>query len=639
MRRSIRQLVAILFLAFWLISVSGNAPVNGQSGDVPLREDRNDLYYKSYLGLMPLAYGMSTELQANTNALIFQNEPFTAPHDLFQPYIIYSTGSWPEVVVSGEFTGDSSLDVAMTTSYDFTPTQDNRVLIFDQLNTGVLANTQALPAGLDPTAVARGDFNFDGLNDLAVINQSEDSLGVFLQQEAGNWTDMVTYPTQATPDGLTRGDFNGDMRDDIAVSYSASQVVSVFYQNFSGTFNTPIHLAFANGGFNDISSGDLNGDGWDDLVVLRGAGYHTDQVAVFYQQDHMLSAPIFRTVQDGTYLAHSLAVGDLNNDGLDDIAVTAGGNTPNAYLNVLLQAANGILSVNPSVYPAYHLPEAVQIADVDHDGLNDVIALHAAWMAVSVYTQNETGNLDVYTSFPLPYRDFYRPDSLAISDVNCDGALDLLIANHSSNASQNGLVVLTNSGDAPISRITTPVWGTYLRVQPFINIGGTASSDEGTLEISTDGGKNWTSQPSDTNWTFEWFIPQEEGVYRLLSRLSVSDVVQSPPGETKVIVDRTDPTGSVSINAGAVSTREHSVQLSLVAQDTTSGVCWFRLRNQGELWGNFIPFTSSSDWILSPGGGSKTVEAQYRDCAGNVSVVVSDDIIIMMNIYLPLLLR
>lgn len=254
-------------------------------------------------------------------------------------------------------------------------------------------------------ALARGDFNSDGRHDAVAVNQGDNTLGIFTQYPTGTLSSMVTYTTGDSPDGLAVGDFNGDLRDDIAVSHAISESLAVYYQQANGTFAAPVYFGLSSGGFNDIATGDLNGDGYDDLVVLRGAGHPDSQIAVFYQTNHTFAAPIFLTAEEGGFLTHGLAVGDVTNDGRDDIVVTAGGNVPQAFLNVFVQQSDGTMAIiTPVVYPAFHLPEAVKIGDVNHDGRNDVVAVHASWLTLSVYTQAVTGTLVPQRSYTVPYR-------------------------------------------------------------------------------------------------------------------------------------------------------------------------------------------------------------------------------------------
>jgi hypothetical protein len=94
-------------------------------------------------------------------------------------------------------------------------------------------------------------------------------------------------------------------------------------------------------------------------------------------------------------------------------------------------------------------------------------------------------------------------------------------------------------------------------------------------------------------------------------------------------VDTAVPRGTMSINAGAASTRSQSVTLSLSASDPSpaSGVVSVRFRNETTTtWSEWLPYSSSAPWQLSNGAGTKTVYAQFQDRAGNVSATASDKI-------------
>ncbi|HHN93426.1 MAG TPA: hypothetical protein ENK17_01535, partial [Anaerolineae bacterium] len=365
-----------------------------------------------------------------------------------------------------------------------------------------------------------------------------------------------------------------------------------------------------------------------DLVLLRGAGHTSYQIAIFYQENRALGAPVFRTAEDGGFLAHGLAVGDVTGDGRDDVVVTAGGNTPHAYLNVFPQGADGSLVLTPTVYPAFHLPEAVEIGDVNHDGRNDVVNVHAAWMSLSVYTQTVSGALSAYERYPLPYTDYYRPAGLALADVSHDGALDVLIASHSSLSAENGLVVLTNSGDAPTSTITVPAAGVYITDTALFPIQGRASTADGVLEVSTDGGQTWQSRPAAAAWTFTWTAPLTDGSYILLSRLTdAAGVVQAPPARSRAIVDHTPPLGSLLINDGAVYTNRPTVTLTVDGSDF-NGLAAMRFANQGSGYDAWATFAPTYTWTLTGADGLKTVTGQVRDVPGNTGEPFSDTIIL-----------
>lgn len=112
---------------------------------------------------------------------------------------------------------------------------------------------------------------------------------------------MTTYATGTSPDGLALGDFDGDTRLDVAVSHAVDQTIAIYYQQSDGTLSTPTTIGVSSGGFNELEAGNINGDGYNDLVMLRGAGHTSLHLAIFYQQGPAL--PHLRTAQDGGFLA------------------------------------------------------------------------------------------------------------------------------------------------------------------------------------------------------------------------------------------------------------------------------------------------------------------------------------------------
>jgi WD40 repeat protein len=97
----------------------------------------------------------------------------------------------------------------------------------------------------------------------------------------------------------------------------------------------------------------------------------------------------------------------------------------------------------------------------------------------------------------------------------------------------------------------------------------------------------------------------------------------------RVNIDKTPPTGSLTINDGAATTGSNYVTLKIQANDPLSGVAEMRFSNDGRTWSDWESFRSTRyDWDLARYGGvnqmgPKTVYAQLRDRAGNVSQTFS----------------
>lgn len=497
---------------FFVWVLLGLALLPAQADPIP----QDGLYLKSRLGLMPPAYGQG---ESQPQARLLDSS------GLLNAYTTYAVGAWPEVVGLGQLTADRRQDAAVAASHYFDPPNGDKLHLFAQTITGVLSRTVRYDTGSNPRAIAVGDLDGDGRDDVVVVNQGDDALGVFWQSAGGALSAMQTFAAGDAPDGVALGDFNGDCRLDVAVSHAQAQEIRIYHQLEGQTFSSPVSYTVGSAGFNEIAAGDVDGDGDDDVVLLRGAGYATDDLAIFYQQGGALGSPVFRTVEDGGYLAHGLALGDVTGDGRADIVAVAGGNTPDAFINVFTQGSDGTLASTPITYAAYHLPEVVEIGDVNHDGRNDAVVLHAAWQTLSVYTQTVAGSFSAYSTHALPYVDHYQPQALALGDLNSDGSLDVAIAD-----ARNGLVVLTNTLTAPLSTIDYPPCCTSITATNQLITGTVTGASQ--VQLSLDNGRTWqTVAASGGVWSYNWSVAAlHGGAHRVWVR-AVADNgrVQAPP--------------------------------------------------------------------------------------------------------------
>jgi hypothetical protein len=344
---------------------------------------------------------------------------------LFRPYLIYPGGDWDEAVGIGDFNDDGLNDVA--TSEDFFT---GYLRIYLQNSSGTLNSPVLYNIGARPSTLAVGDLNDDGLDDVVTANVHDNEIGVFLQLPNGTLAAQVTYDTSTGPDAIAVADLNDDGRDDIVVSHWNAPNIGVFIQNTNGTLDPRVSYSAPQSGYDDIDTGDLNNDGLIDVVKMNGQG--GPALSVYLQTiSGTLSGPISYNHDD----PNGVAVGDVTGDGLQDIALTYGGNGPSANLAVFAQTVAGTLQLD-ATYSAYDIPEPVEVADVDMDGRQDVVTIHSGWLAMGVFLQKTDGTLSPYELFGLPYGQ-YGPQGLDLGDINNDGLPDVTIANYSL-----GLVVL-----------------------------------------------------------------------------------------------------------------------------------------------------------------------------------------------------
>ncbi len=151
-----------------------------------------------------------------------------------------------------------------------------------------------------------------------------------------------------------------------------------------------------------------------------------------------------------------------------------------------------------------------------------------------------------------------------------------------------------------------------------------AGSGVAQVRYSNDG-TAWTSWESPST-SKTWYLPYGDGIKWIYYQ--VQDVVGwiSPTYSDNIILDASQPYGSISINNGAAWTTTRSVTLQLTYYDTGSGVDQVSFSNDGSLWTVWLSPTPTRNWTLQTGEGTKTVYYRIRDKAGGISLVKSDSI-------------
>ena len=296
----------------------------------------------------------------------------------------YSTGSGPVALITGDFDGDGNLDLAALNSTDQTVT----VRLGNGDGTFGGRNTYSLPGVLltltTPTALTMGDFNGDGIPDLAVA-ESATTLGfipanglvdVMLGDGTGAFPagSVSQISVGKAPSAVVAGDFNGDGNLDFAVSNQSDNTISVMKGNGSGTtFTNFSGSPFGTGGGTSpaaIALADFNGDGQPDLAVAESGQNRVD---------------IFKGNGDGSFtlLANatstgnkpvSIVAGDFNADGKVDFAVT---NQSDNTTTIMLGTGTGTVFTAATASPfttgtGTTSPVAIAAADFNGDGTADL---------------------------------------------------------------------------------------------------------------------------------------------------------------------------------------------------------------------------------------------------------------------------
>src|SRR5262249_5207216 len=117
----------------------------------------------------------------------------------------------------------------------------------------------------------------NGRTDLAVAGTGTDSFGnyvgevsVLLGNGHGAFQPVANYAVGTFLADVAPGDFTGNGRTDLAVTNQSDNTVSVLLGNGNGAFVSPSRLAIAARGTPVVA--DVNGDGTNDVLVINSAG-------------------------------------------------------------------------------------------------------------------------------------------------------------------------------------------------------------------------------------------------------------------------------------------------------------------------------------------------------------------------------
>lgn len=178
-------------------------------------------------------------------------------------------------IAAGDFNGDGNWDLAASTDDKSAGTLS--VHLGD--STAVFALTTNLVIGDFPRDIVAGDFNNDGILDLATADSGADSLSVFLGAANGLWGSRAQFSVGDTPHGLAVGDFNGDGKPDLVNANRDGNSVSLLLGDGHGGFGRRADMAIDNGLPYSVAVGDFNMDGRPDIVTANAGD---DTIAVFF---------------------------------------------------------------------------------------------------------------------------------------------------------------------------------------------------------------------------------------------------------------------------------------------------------------------------------------------------------------------
>ncbi|HEX9656928.1 MAG TPA: FG-GAP-like repeat-containing protein [Bacteroidota bacterium] len=373
------------------------------------------------------------------------------------------------VAGAGDVNGDGYADVIVGSPFnDVGGNNAGRALIFfvstsmdnvaDVITTGATADDS-----FGRSVAGAGDVNGDGYGDVMVGAQFNDAGGsnagrayVYLNSLTG--TDVPDeFFTGAPGDNLgisaaSAGDVNGDGFDDIVVGAYLATILDTgkayIYFGGVGMDNsadvTLIGVATTDWfGFSVAGSGDVNGDGYGDVIV---GAYIANMAYIFFggtSMDNVADVTLTGEAGSDGFGFSVAGSGDVNGDGYSDVIVGAYGNDAGgvnagrAYVYFGGAVMNSIADVTLTGAAAadFFGFSAAGTGDVNGDGYSDVIVGASgndvdgvnAGRAYVYFGGAVMNNIADVTLTGAAASDFFGTSVASADDVNDDGYSDVIV--------------------------------------------------------------------------------------------------------------------------------------------------------------------------------------------------------------------
>lgn len=280
---------------------------------------------------------------------------FGSASGTFDAPIEFLDGRGVLAVALGNFDDAPGMDIAAAV-----PAEDQvEFLFFDGAG---FVTGPALESASGPRALARGDFDDDGIDDLAIAHEVSDDIRVVLGNGDGTFAALPSFAAGTAPLGLAAGQLDGSDGDDLAVANFGSGGVGIYRSTLTG-FSPPTGYP-AQAGVRDVVLADFDDDGSLDL----GAIHQDTGTAGFWpgSGDGTLGTLIITPI--GAHPRDALGT-DLDADGTPDMVVALqSGNAVG-----VLRGGKGRGFETPEVFGTMSAPNAVAAGDLDGDGALDLV--------------------------------------------------------------------------------------------------------------------------------------------------------------------------------------------------------------------------------------------------------------------------
>lgn len=378
----------------------------------------------------------------------------------------YNTTSYISnaVLTVGDFNGDGKADFVATPKDNNASWKNFRIFISNGSGF-TLANNSSIALEGDVKQVVTGDFNGDGLDDIAVLilyNKKYYNTWLYFTNVSGN---NVTLTKSSTASlslsqeyNIHALEVNGDGVADLFAWIEGTKTCHILRSVFSGNAITPLGydaIRFCDRNWSRVEYVDVNGDGLTDVMNLDDSGYSIMLCDGFGTYSEMKTGK-------WPNKNHIISYADINGDGKTDMMLTGYNDTEWSQWVNLYSDGTGVFIKNGENYFTRKFDARktnIYIADINGDGYDDFYAIDKTnssdnMVPVNAYINDGTGSFTLQASngyaYPSDKWNFY------FGDFNGDGRNDIVCTANWDKTTWSGcqLYVATQGNDNLVSKIT-----------------------------------------------------------------------------------------------------------------------------------------------------------------------------------------
>jgi hypothetical protein len=307
-----------------------------------------------------------------------------------------------------------------------------RKLEINELPPDARFRIDSIPVDERIAAMAVTDLNGDGRPDIVFYGDAKD-LTVLYNQGTNGWSDPKTWHIEdgrMDPNALVTGDLNDDGRADV-VLLGDNGSLYFLPQQADHTLGEPEKISYS-GTPNAVQITDVNGDGKDDLLLVDWDSPTPFRFRLQMPGGQLGPEIYFKTQPIRSYCADRLE----NNSNL--YVVTLAQNSGRAEVSQFTrrpaEALSGAFRRGQFQILPLHKTDAAQRgelwADVNGDGLPDLLVAEPESGQLSVYLQQPDGSLGAPKKFPC----LAGVSQIAVADWNGDGHVEIFLLSHDESA-------------------------------------------------------------------------------------------------------------------------------------------------------------------------------------------------------------